>query len=176
MSVLNRRQRPHCLGVALGSLLALYPGPLSALPTQNFQISASVVSGCQIQGGGVLGTLDFGTLSGIDTRAANAALVQSASFAIACTPGTTLTMNLGGGNHFTTTRHLQRLNNTDLIAYRLFTSASLSPASEIPVNQDIAISHGDGDHIQLPVYGQLQLDGFHPAGTYTDSITVTLSW
>lgn len=176
MSVFNQRQRHHCPGIVLGPLLALFSGLLHALPTQNFQVSASLVPGCLIQGGGVLGTLDFGTLSGIDSRAANAVLVQNASFSIACTPGTTLTMNLGGGNHFTATRNLQRVNNADLIGYRLFTSASLTPASEIPVNQAIPVSHGDGEHIQLPVYGQLQLDGFNPAGTYTDNVTVTLSW
>ncbi|NDL64656.1 fimbrial major subunit CsuA/B family protein [Enterobacteriales bacterium SAP-6] len=157
-------------------MLALYSGMLQALPTQTFQVSASVVAGCRIQGGGVLGTLDFGSLSGIDARPVNAAVVQSATFSMACTPGMTLMMNISGGNHFTATRNLQRLNGNDLIAYRLFTSASFTPVSEIPVNQAVPISYTDGEAIQFPIYGQLQLNGFNPAGTYADTLTVTLSW
>lgn len=160
----------------MGALLALYPGTLPALPTQMFQVSASVVAGCRVQGGGVVGLVDFGTHSGIDNRPVRAAMAQNASISIACTPGITLAMAINGGSHFTTTRNLQRVNYTELIGYRLFNDASFASASEILVNQKINISYSNGDAIQLPIYGQLQLNGFNPAGTYSDTLAITLAW
>jgi len=159
-----------------GFLLGLLPDPLSALPTQSFQVSASVVAGCQIEGGGLLGTLDFGTHAGIANQTVNATLVANPSLNIACTPGTALTMSIDGGAHYSDTRNLNLLNGSVLIPYRLFTHAGYAPGGEIMVNQNLALAYNDGDNIRLPIYGQLQLNGFSQAGTYTDTLTVTLSW
>lgn len=159
------------------ALAALCTGAAQALPSQSFQVSAAIVAGCQIQGGGgVLGALDFGTHSAIDNRAAGAGFVQNTAVTIACTPGTTLNMSIDGGSHYTATRNLQRASGGDLIAYRLFTSASYSSASEIPVNQNVTVSFSDAATITLPIYGLLQLNGSNRAGTFTDVLSVMLSW
>ncbi len=158
------------------ALLPLHAGPVQALPTQSFQVSASVVAGCQIQGGGVWGTLDFGTHSALDTLSVGTGFVQSTSLIIACTPGTTLNISIDGGSHYTTTRNLMLVNGNDRVAYRLYTSAGYSPASEIPVNQYITVGFGNAANITLPIYGLLQLNGTHQAGTFTDVLSVTLSW
>ncbi|XBS69704.1 spore coat U domain-containing protein [Acerihabitans sp. KWT182] len=161
----------------LAVLASLYVGPARALPTQSFQVSASIVAGCQIQGGGgVWGTLDFGSHSALDSRSVGTGLVQNAGLLIACTPGTTLSISLDGGRYYTTTRNLGQANGNDSVAYRLYTSAGYSPASEIPVNQSITVNFSNAANITLPIYGLLQLDGTHRAGTYTDLLSVTLSW
>lgn len=156
--------------------LMLSAGPVRALPTQAFQVSASVVAGCQVQGGGVLGTLDFGTRSAIGGPLAVAAFTQNSAVSIACTPGTTLNMSIDGGSHYTTTRNLRRSNGLDKVAYRLFTSPAYTAASEIPVNQNVTVSFNNAANITLPVYGLVRLNGFQRAGTYTDVLSVTLSW
>ncbi|PPS64781.1 hypothetical protein CRX72_04745 [Pantoea sp. BRM17] len=56
----------------------------------------------------------------------------------------------------------------------LFSNAALT--APIPINSAIALNYSNANTITLPVYGQLTLPGTAQAGTYTDTLTVTLSW
>ncbi|RRZ96929.1 SCPU domain-containing protein [Erwinia sp. 198] len=152
--------------------------PARALPTQTFQVTASVVNGCVISGTntGVFGTLNFGTRPGVGSASASASFVQSSTITLACTPGTALSMSVNGGSNYSSTRNLKIANNTDLVAYALYTSASASAASAIPVNQNVALTYSNANNITLPIYGRLQTSGVRRAGTYSDTLTVTLSW
>lgn len=149
-----------------------------ALPTQTFQVSAAIVAGCVISGSNTsaFGALNFGTRSGVETASVSASFVQSSTLNIACTPGTTLNMSINGGSNYTTTRNLKLANVSSTVAYRLFTNATHSAASEIPVNQNVALSYSNANNITLPIYGLLQLRGARRAGSYSDTLTVTLSW
>lgn len=151
---------------------------VQALPTQTFQVSATIVNGCVVSGTntGVFGTLNFGTQPGIGTRSVSASYVQSTSINLACTPGTPLSMSINGGSNYGTSRNLKVANNTDLVAYTLYTNASHTAASAIPVNQNVSLSYSNANNITLPIYGLLQLNGVKRAGTYSDTLTVTLSW
>lgn len=157
-------------------VLLVYSGCAVSLPTQTFQVTASIVNGCVVSGTntGVFGTLDFGTQPGVGSATANAAYVQSSTIALACTPGTTLSMSIDGGSNYTTTRNLKVANNSNLVAYNLYTNASHTTA--IPVNQNVALTYSNANNITLPIYGQLQLSGVNRAGTNSDTLTVTLSW
>ncbi|MGK3143486.1 Csu type fimbrial protein [Pantoea sp. C2G6] len=147
-----------------------------SLPTSTFQVSASIVAGCVISGSntGVFGTLNFGSQSGVAATSVNASYLQSTTFNLACTPGTTLSMSINQGNNFTTTRNLKLPNFSDTVPYTLFSNASRSTV--IPVNQAVPLSYSNASNITLPIYGQLQLPGSARAGVYTDTLTVTLSW
>lgn len=160
----------------LALLLWIYSGNGEALPTADFGISASIVNGCVISGTApsVYGTLDFGTQPGVGSVTANAAYVQSSGITLACTPGTALSMSINGGTNYTTTRNLRVAGNTNLVAYNLYTSAAHTTA--IPVNQNLVLTLTNANNITLPIYGQLQLSGINRAGTYSDTLTVTLSW
>lgn len=159
-------------------VLLVLPVSSLALPTQTFQVSASIVAGCVISGTntGTFGTLNFGTQSGVGTRTVNASYVQNATLTLACTPGTPLNMSINGGSNYGTTRNLKHTSNTNLVPYRIYTSSSYSAASEIPVNQNVALSYSNANNITLPIYGQLLLSGVYRAGSYADTLTVTLSW
>ncbi|WP_455811441.1 Csu type fimbrial protein [Pseudomonas graminis] len=157
-------------------LLLVYSSHGDALPTADFGVSASIVNGCVITSATptVFGTLDFGTQPGVGTVTANAAYVQDSSITLACTPGTVLNMSINGGANYTTTRNLKVAGNTNLVAYNLYTSAAHTTA--IPVNQNVLLTLSNANNITLPIYGQLQLSGVNRAGTYSDTLTVTLSW
>lgn len=144
---------------------------------QSFQVSANIVPGCAIQGagGGTFGTLNFGTYPGTSSASPTAAMVQTAGLTLACTPGVTLTMSIDGGTNYTNVRNLMQSGSTTRIPYRLYTSSNYSAASEIGPSQSVSLNSG-GNNITLPVYGMAQLNGFSPSGTYTDTLTVTLSW
>ncbi|AUX71493.1 spore coat U domain-containing protein [Erwinia pyrifoliae] len=159
------------------SLLLLFSSSGWSLPTQPFAVNAAIVNGCVISGTntGVYGALNFGSLPAIGTYSANASLVQNATITLACTPGTTLNMSINGGSHFaSSSRNLQRTGGTNLVAYSLYSNAGLTTA--IPVNQNVTLSYSNANNIILPVYGHLQVTGVNTAGSYTDTLTVTLSW
>ena len=44
------------------------------------------------------------------------------------------------------------------------------------MNQNVALTYSNANNITLPIYGLLQLSGVNRAGTYSDTLTVTLSW
>lgn len=141
-----------------------------------FQVSASIVAGCVISGTntGVFGTLNFGTQSGVASSSVSASYVQSTTITLACTPGTALSMSINGGSNYTSTRNLKHTSNTNTVAYSLYTNAAHTTA--IPVNSPMALSYSNANNITLPIYGLLTLPGPTRAGTYTDTLTVTLSW
>ncbi|MFU9135444.1 spore coat U domain-containing protein [Erwinia tasmaniensis] len=167
-----------CLAGAFCILLRVITHPAWSLPTQTFEVSASIVNGCVISGTntGVFGSLNFGTLPGVGSRSASTSLAQNAALTLACTPGTTLNLSIDGGAHYSTTRNMQVANNTNLVGYTLYTSANHTAASAIPVSQNVALAFSNANNITLPVYGLVQLSGVNRAGTYSDTLTVTLSW
>lgn len=162
--------RAGSLALLIGSV------PAWGLPTATFQVSASVVAGCVISGTntGVFGTLNFGTQSGVASSSVSASYVQSTTLTLACTPGTALSMSINGGSNYTSSRNLKHASNTDTVAYSLYTNAAHTTA--IPVNSPVALSYSNANNIVLPIYGLLTLPGPTRAGTYTDTLTVTLSW
>ncbi|MNE57999.1 Spore Coat Protein U domain protein [compost metagenome] len=85
-------------------------------------------------------------------------------------------MSIDGGQHYASVRRMQRASGTDVVAYRLYSSSSLAANSEIGVNQAIPVTYTNSNNIALPLFGVALLTGFSPAGTYSDQLTVTLSW
>ncbi|WP_258041587.1 Csu type fimbrial protein [Citrobacter amalonaticus] len=152
--------------------------PLQAVTTQSFQLSATITPGCSVTtgSGGALGTLNFGSYSGVVTQQVNTSFVPNAALSLACTPGVALSMSIDGGRNYTTVRNMVRAGGTERVAYRLYRTASLAANSEIGVNQTISVLYSDSNNIAIPLFGAAFLTGFSPAGSYSDQLTVTLSW
>jgi spore coat protein U-like protein len=158
-----------------GMMIAL---PASAVTTQSFQVGATITPGCSVASGtgGIFGSLNFGSHTGVENGVRSSALLPDTSLALACTPGVALSMTIDGGKNYTTVRNMVRTGSTEAVPYRLYTSGALTANTEILVNQAVAITYSNSNNITLPIFGAAQLTGFSPAGTYTDQLTVTLSW
>lgn len=152
--------------------------PASAVTTQSFQVGATITPGCSIASGsgGLFGTLNFGSHSGVENSITSTALLPDTSLALACTPGVALSMTIDGGKHYTTVRKMVRTGSSEAVPYRLYTSGALTANTEIMVNQAVPVTYSNSNNITLPIYGAAQLTGFSPAGSYTDQLAVTLSW
>ncbi|WP_313082391.1 spore coat U domain-containing protein [Atlantibacter sp.] len=163
------------VALVIGLLIAL---PGGAVTTQSFQVNATIAAGCSVASGvsGVFGTLDFGSHSGVDNRRVTTGFVPNTALNLACTPGVTLSMAIDGGQHYGSVRNLQRANGAERVPYRLYSAASLAANSEIGVNQAVTVSYTNSNNITLPIFAAAQLTGMSPAGTYSDQLTVTLSW
>jgi len=155
-----------------------FPVQALTVTTQSFKVSATITPGCSMAmgTGGAMGTLNFGSYSGVKSGQVSTQFVPSASLTLACTPGVALSMTIDGGKNYTTMRNMQRSGGTDKVPYRLYSSSSLAANTEILVNQPVSVTYSNGDNIALTLYGAAQLTGFSPAGTYSDQLTVTLSW
>ena len=153
-------------------------GAALTVSSQSFKVSARIVPGCEFTAGnqGRLGSLNFGSASGVASGSVSAAFVPEQLLSLACTPGVSLRMRIDGGLHYSSGRYMQREGGTERVPYRLYTSGSMAAGSEIGVNSDVSIAVNSGNNIALPLYGAAQLTGLSPAGIYSDQLIVTLSW
>lgn len=177
VSLLSRsegRLRALCCLVAL----LLTTTGARAVTSQSFQVNATITPGCSVTSGtgGVLGSLNFGSYSGVQSGQVSTSFVPNGSLSIACTPGVALSMSIDGGQYYASVRNMQRAGGTQRVAYRLYSSSSLGANSEIGVNQAIPVTYTNSNNIALPLFGVALLTGFSPAGNYSDQLTVTLSW
>lgn len=159
-------------------LTALVCDAALTVSTHSFKVNATVTPGCEMTAGsqGRLGSLDFGSASGVDAGLVTSAFVSEQLLSLACTPGVSLRMRIDGGQNYSGGRHMRRQSGSEMIAYRLFTSSAMGADSEIGVDSDVSIAVNSSNNIVLPLYGAAQLTGLSPAGTYSDQLTVTLSW
>jgi spore coat protein U-like protein len=164
--------------LALISALIGPPAAALTVASSSFQVGATITPGCSVSSGtgGAFGTFNFGSHSGVESGLASAAFVPNGSLALACTPGVALSMTIDGGQNYATVRRMKRADGSDTVPYRLYTSSSLTAGSEILLNQPVSVPYSNSNNITLPLYGAAQLTGFSPAGTYSDQLTVILSW
>jgi spore coat protein U-like protein len=149
------------------------PLPLSAVTSQSFQVSATVTAGCLVVGGvSNYGNLSFGSRSALASGTVQVALTGGVQ--LQCTPGVTLNMTVDGGQYNSGGRHMQLTTGSNRVAYQLFRDAAYSQS--LGVGQSVAVAYSDANNIRLPIFGQVQLPGNQPGGTYSDVLQVQLSW
>ncbi|GHC25719.1 polyketide synthase [Kushneria pakistanensis] len=172
-----RKCRAWCL---IGLCLMLWHAQESPAAAQdNFEVSATVMPGCLVQGGSARGSrwgvLDFGTHSALSSPVVTTALLPSDTIRLQCTKGLTLSMSINQGQHYSDgLRQLQNAGGA-AVPYRLYSTSALS--NELLPGQAMSLAApNDGTDLQLPIYGRLQLRPDDPPGRYTDQLIVTLSW
>ncbi|MFD0847942.1 Csu type fimbrial protein [Sphingosinicella xenopeptidilytica] len=165
-------------------MLVSTPFAARAATGASFQVSATIEPGCLVDGlgtsgnAGVIGTLDFGTDSALSTATHTASVATTQAITLRCTPGVALAMSIDGGDHAAgSTRHLQRgANPAEQIAYSVCGDAACTAPIAIGGSVGITVTAANMNDIRLPVFGRLTLPGGLPAGTYSDVLTVTLTW
>jgi len=182
---MSSRSGRHAGQLALGlwALLAL-AGAARAETTATFEVSATIVAGCAVDGigtsgdAGSIGTLDFGHDTTLSTASRDAALVGSQMIVLRCTPGVALSMTLGEGLHASGgDRHMQLGSSTaERLQYRLYADAGMTDEIGIDQARSILVTASNMNDVELPVYAQVSLPGGSLAGTYADSFLVTLTW
>lgn len=179
-SVLSHLRRRLAL-LVLGYASACASWAASVPTTASFMARANIVRGCVIstapgQTTGIgFGTLDFGSHSAVQAGAFSTALSAGAATppSVQCTPGTTVQISADAGLHAQAgQRHLAGPVG-GLIPYALWL-----------VTGNVALPPGSSSSLtlgptptSLPVGGTATLPGAGlPAGTYTDTVQVTLAW
>lgn len=178
------RRTPTLPFLLAGLVTSQIATPAHANTSAEFDVSASITAGCLIDGlgssgnAGTLGMLNFGQASALSTATKNASLLAAQTLRLRCTPGVNMTMAIDAGSHAASgARNLQLGANSALrLAYSLCTDAACTQPLAIGGSSVIAVSSSNSNDVKLPIYGRLTLPGQATAGTYTDTLTVTLSW
>ena len=159
--------------LALASLQAMNAAQ-AATATGNFQVSATVVSACTVSAA----TLNFG--SSIDPTTSAVPVDATTSMSVTCTNTTPYTValnagaNAGGASNFSA-RAMK--NGTHALGYQLYADALRSTVWGDGTNTSSTLPGvGIGSSQSVTLYGRLpSLTGAVP-GTYTDTVTVTVTY
>jgi spore coat protein U-like protein len=156
-----------------------------AATTVTGQITSSLIliSSCQVNGGGGdtnlnFGALNFGTANSLFTTATGQVLGGGGgALSILCSAGTTPTVKVRAGAHDGQspggTRALYD-GVANYVPYDLYTDAGHSQILAIDGVINLAASTGVAQTVNL--YGQAVGKAGLPAGTYTDTISVELTF
>lgn len=140
----------------------------------SFQVTATVTSACTVSGT----TLNFG--SSIDPLAAATPLDATSTLSVQCTNTTPYTValnagaNAGGASNFAS-RTMKSGANT--LGYQLYLDAGRSSVwGDGTSSSSTSAGTGTGSAQTLTIYGRLPSLANVVPGSYTDTVTVTVSY
>ena len=176
-----RRYASACLCLLLcwapiGQVLA-QSAEASAPRTDSFEVLIAIQATCTVV---AADDIDFGTQFSTPGQ-----IDQTGNINVWCTRGTEFQLGLDGG---TTNRDVKNRGMTNLptggdaavkipytLSYDSFGGANWGNSSGtwfIGTGAGL----GDGDVVRVPVYARATLSGQEPAGTYSDTVTATLTY
>lgn len=163
------------LKLVIAGALIVPVGSAFAAPTTTtttFGASATVTSTCTVSAA----NLSFGNVDPLVN--ATTATAAQADITVTCTKGTTYDVGLDAGlatGATVTTRAMTSGANT--LSYGLFSESTHTTNWGNTVNTDTVSGTGTGASQILTVYGQIPSgQNTTPAGAYTDTITVTVTY
>lgn len=169
--------------LSVAALLAAQPA-MAGDSNGTIGISLNVSGACAVNGGtvtagtlGELGTITFAPQPGIfgdvdatvvSTRTGGGAIT------ILCSPGLAPAMEIGAGAHADSNVRRMAFGQT-MVPYRLYSDANHS--NEIMIGQPVTLGTATTDAISLPIFARVNSGGkVLAAGSYTDTVQVTLTW
>jgi spore coat protein U domain-containing protein, fimbrial subunit CupE1/2/3/6 len=162
---------PLAASIALSGLLA-GPGAEATTATNTFTVQAVINAACSVSAT----TLNFGTYD----PASGTALSGTSTVNVSCTSGTPYTTSLdvgtAAGSSFTT-RTIA--SGTNILNYNLYRDSARTQVWGDGTGSTFTVA-GTGSGILTPialtVYGQVPTAQDKPPGTYTSTITVTVTY
>jgi spore coat protein U-like protein len=161
------------LACALASLAVVAPVRATTAPG-SFQVTATVVSACTVSGT----TLSFG--GAINPLSASVPLDASSSLSVQCTNTTPYAVSLNAGTHAGGPANFSAramASGSNSLAYQLYVdSARSSVWGDGTGSSATSSGTGTGSTQTISVYGRIpSLSGVVP-GSYTDTVTVTVTY
>jgi spore coat protein U-like protein len=166
------------VAVALAGLPSLFAS--AATVTASSPVTASVVANCMIQ---MSNYIQFGSYDAVNNKTTEKAGNNLIAYTLYCTKGTVGTMSISQGVNAdaasTCDAPLRRIKSAagNMMSYDLYTSSDKSQkwgcgTSNVQSFTSIWGQYGS----TVSVYGFMPAGQDAPAGSYTDSVTVTINW
>lgn len=138
--------------------------------TDSFEVTATVLASCEISASDLaFGNYDPVAASHVDGET---------QISVNCTNGTSYNvgLSLGGGSGASlATRRMTKENDTETLNYVLYKDENRSVLWGNTGGDRLA-GTGDGTADLIDIYGRIPMQQAAPAGDYTDTIVVTVTW
>lgn len=148
------------------------PGSCSGTQTGSyfpFLVSAAVVSNCFVSAS----PLNFGNSVGLLTSVVTA----TTSLGVQCSYNTAYNVGLDGGQNSGSNINARKMVlGASSIAYQLYKNSGRTTVWGNTVGSNTVAGTGNGNTQSLTVYGSVPAQVTPPAGTYNDTITVTVTY
>jgi spore coat protein U-like protein len=152
---IEMQKKMRGLAALLIILLAARPA-VAGQASATFGVSATVLTNCTV----TASNLNFGNYSASAASPTN----MSTSLSVTCTNGLAYTVDLNGGNSHS-------------LNYQLYTTNGYASIFGDGTGGTITVSgSGNGSAQSIPVYGQIATAQYVPAGSYSDTISVTVNY
>ncbi len=139
-------------------------GAHAATASNTFQATITIQADCEVTSPG---TLDFGANGLLN----NNIDVQS-TFNVKCTNGVNYTIDLGNGSNASGTQN-RMSNGTEFVSYETYQDAGRNQVWDAA---NTVAGTGTGVDQSYTVYGRVPPQATPSAGTYTDTVTITVTY
>lgn len=151
---------------------------IAATKSASIGVSAEVLPACSAGSTvpatlGQFGTLDFGTHRSLTAIVSIGSTVGNGSLRVNCLLNTPYKVLLSAGNSGNVSARRMLGPASAQVAYNLYTSATYATVWD---NTNGVSGTGTGADQYLQVFGRVPVQATPASGTYTDTITVTVSW
>lgn len=175
-----------CGVLGLTSVVLADTGVDDKTVSQSFKVQAEIIKGCLLGSGGSdtssFGTISFGNVSLLNQNKDVISSANAGSIIVKCTPGINVTISLNSGvnnsGSISNGRLLKNANTNETLSYQLFQDANFSSIWGNGSNGGSSkIISSSGTAESYPIYARLLAASTMPSvGTYTDTVTVTISY
>jgi spore coat protein U-like protein len=175
-------------GLLVAPLLALLlpvTVQADAAPTTGTLLAtATIEPGCRVVGQLLaitsidLGSLNFGTLPSLFTTAVSAqSSGPSGILQVICTGAISVDVSISTGLHASGSQR-QLASGANRVPYNLYVDSGLTTQFNGATARTLAVSPiGATTTLNMPIYGRIQPNpGVYAAGTYTDTVQITVTW
>ncbi len=155
----------------LGSLLGMFllPQAEAATATGSLNLSVTIQSTCSVISATAI---NFGTMA---TIAAN--VDQTSTLTVRCSSTTPYNVGLSAGGGTGATVATRKMSSgANAVNYTLYRDAGRTQVWGQTIGTDTVTGTGTGANQTLTIYGRVPTQAVPPPGTYTDTVTVTITY
>ncbi|MCZ8184737.1 MAG: spore coat U domain-containing protein [Beijerinckiaceae bacterium] len=155
--------------LAAGLGLAIVPATYAATATGTLNLSITIQASCTVVSATAI---NFGSMA---TIAAN--VDQTSTLTVNCSSTTPYNVGLGvGGGSGATVATRKMTSGSDVVNYTLYRDASRTQVWGETIGTDTVTGTGTGANQTLTIYARVPAQTVPPPGTYTDAVTVTVTY
>lgn len=166
-------------GIIFGLCVSFFVNADTITAPNSTTINLTIINSCKLNGATGpttinLGTLNFGSVSGLTTNIDSQTLGIN-GIRVSCTPGTPIAIKINQGLHGTgTTRYMRKPAPSVNLSYQVYTDEARTQ----PWNNNLGLSHSftNNTEVSFPIYGRVFAQTTPSAGVYTDTLTVTVEY
>lgn len=177
--------RLHLVSAVLAGALAILGSTRAQAGSASgtIAVALNVSDACVVNGAtaftttlGQVGAITFADQPGLfgDVSASMVATGGGGAISVLCSPNLTPTLSINAGLHDSSNLH-HLASGSNLITYHLYSDSGHS--NEIQISQTLALGTTTSSAINVPIYAVANSGGqVLPAGSYSDTLQVTLAW